>query len=1349
MIFSAVRDWKTTIHCVVWILSVFFGLFILLMPTQARDYQIQASDGETYTVTLGETPDINNFSVRKSNGEILRGVTEAERDATAELYFAAKLFWHILPFYSLDAPVEDFDAWVTDIARGAIINLLVQQGADILLDGAVNGFLGTVQLLLGGNPVEIVEGWIPAALFDAVEKDAEQRLLIDAGNLAKSFAATAVDHENMLRDFYVSYETRSVIISIDEINTAWESFYIVVECKSLTTNLIHRYLQDPKSEISLEPGSLGSIAVSLLPAGKTTTTIAERVVTTTDFIGDVTDAIATIDFVNYTLEHIEKLQRVRENAGSWIYQQVLSDIKEKKKELRGALDQVGYFQPMIAPPVNVPAAEEPRPVPVPPQESDPLVPPPAEPSSEQDGTIPNENETEVTLLPNHPPVVYRQMDPQNFTVGDDPEWRNLSSYFSDPDGNMLKYKATSSDDRIVVATIEDNSVKITPGEAGTAKVTVTAEDPGGLTKGQYFWVTVRMESQTILSLPVCDRTPQVREEIMKKTRDNNCANVTEDELESIKSLSMLEEDINTLKQGDFDELRGLEELVLKGNSLETLPEDVFWYLGNLKKLSLRNNQFTILVEDTFEHLDSLTYLSLRGNRLTTLQQGAFNDLDTLIELDLSDNQLTTLPTGVFENLFNLEELTLENNNITILSSGGFLGLSSLKDLELDGNSLHTIEAGAFNGLSSLTDLDFNNHPLHTIEAGAFSGLNSLTNLELGNTELSTLSRDVFSGLSSLDDLELYENPLHTIETGAFNGLSSLRCLDLSDAQLSTLSRDVFLGLSNLESLDLDGNSLKTIEVGAFNGLSSLTSLDLCENQLTMLRVVTFSGLNNLTHLSLDENQFATLPADIFSELSELRHLNLSENQFTTLPVGVFKGLSNLTYLNLQDNPGAPFTLTLELARTDNANQTALGPATVKVKLAEGAPFEMNVSLSVEGGTLSASTATIAKGRTESGTITVTQSGIGPTTVNLGILPTIPSDYSGIRMAVGSSLVLFTGDKGPSVVVSIAPSRVESPVIGERLTLNLNIAGGEAVAGYQATVQFDASALRYVDSSKGDYLPADAFFTQTKVGENRVLLTSTSHAGEIKEDGTLATFIFEVVEVKTSILTLSEVMLSDRAGEVSFPLLENGQVVKPSQIPEDVNRDGIVNIQDLVLVASFFGQPYKKDADINGDNVVNIADLVLVANALSNAAAAPAAHSQVLDMLTAADLRQWLTQAQQLNLTDATPQRGILFLENLLAALTPKKTALLPNYPNPFNPETWIPYQLAAPADVSISIYAADGKLVRKLALGHKPVGIYQDKSRAAYWEGRNALGERVASGVYFYTLTAGDFTATRKLLIAK
>ena len=206
---------------------------------------------------------------------------------------------------------------------------------------------------------------------------------------------------------------------------------------------------------------------------------------------------------------------------------------------------------------------------------------------------------------------------------------------------------------------------------------------------------------------------------------------------------------------------------------------------------------------------------------------------------------------------------------------------------------------------------------------------------------------------------------------------------------------------------------------------------------------------------------------------------------------------------------------------------------------------------------------------------------------------------------------------------------------------------------------------------------------------------------------------------------------------------------PTGLKEDVNSDGIVNIQDLVLVASNLGKTGQNAADVNGDGVVNIQDLVLVAGALGNSAAAPPLNFQSLSTLTATDVKGWLSQARQLNLTDATSQRGILFLEQLLAALTPKETALLANFPNPFNPETWIPYHLAKDTDVTLHIYAVNGTLVRTLALGHQAAGRYQNRSRAAHWDSRNAFGEKVASGLYFYTLTAGDFSATRKMLIRK
>jgi len=101
------------------------------------------------------------------------------------------------------------------------------------------------------------------------------------------------------------------------------------------------------------------------------------------------------------------------------------------------------------------------------------------------------------------------------------------------------------------------------------------------------------------------------------------------------------------------------------------------------------------------------------------------------------------------------------------------------------------------------------------------------------------------------------------------------------------------------------------------------------------------------------------------------------------------------------------------------------------------------------------------------------------------------------------------------------------------------------------------------------------------------------------------------------------------------------------------------------------------------------------------------------------------------------------------ATLPNQTSLLANYPNPFNPETWIPYQLATGSDVQITIYDVKGMLVRTLALGHQAAGYYTGRSRAAYWDGRNGFGERVASGVYFYQLQADTVSFQRKMVILK
>ena len=205
---------------------------------------------------------------------------------------------------------------------------------------------------------------------------------------------------------------------------------------------------------------------------------------------------------------------------------------------------------------------------------------------------------------------------------------------------------------------------------------------------------------------------------------------------------------------------------------------------------------------------------------------------------------------------------------------------------------------------------------------------------------------------------------------------------------------------------------------------------------------------------------------------------------------------------------------------------------------------------------------------------------------------------------------------------------------------------------------------------------------------------------------------------------------------------------------DVNKDGQISILDLILVGQDFGKAKSTNArsDVNGDGKRNISDLVLVARHLGEITGIPGAPSALAISSMGLDppmIRGWITQAQIENDGSLVFQQGIANLERLLALMTPRETQLLANYPNPFNPETWIPYQLSEPAEVTLRIYAMNGALVRMLNLGHQPAGIYQSRSQASYWDGKNQLGEPVASGVYFYTLTAGDFTATRKMLIMK
>ena len=613
---------------------------------------------------------------------------------------------------------------------------------------------------------------------------------------------------------------------------------------------------------------------------------------------------------------------------------------------------------------------------------------------------------------------------------------------------------------------------------------------------------------------------------------------------------------------------------------------------------------------------------------------------------------------------------------------------------------------------NISELDGIQHATYLIQLVLYknsitdvSPLSRLTNL--GHLYLSFNSiTDVspLSGLTNLGYLYLDHNNISDVQ--ALSGLVNLKQLVLSFNSITDVSP--LSGLTNLNGLSLGFNNMSDVSaiVPTLSDLTNLRKLGLSGNDIR--DVTPLSRLNGIGVLTLDANQISDISALL--GWTDLEHLTLQGNPlsyssiYTHIPALQERGVE----VNFDNR--APTTL-MKISgddQTGDPDATLANPFVVEIQDQTGVAFAgvpVTFSVTSGGGRFSATTATTdSDGRAESTLTLGPNSGVNTVTVSVtGIQEQQTFNAEGIRTPLAFWITSGFDQKG---------------TIGEALPRPIVV---------------------YVAGQSGEPF-RDVEVTFTVIGGGGTLSvtrTTTDSDGQAE-----------------SILTLGPDPGTNTV-EVSVTGIEQSQTATAigelPPVPEDVNRDEVVNILDLVLVASVLGDGGTDSAaDVNGDGVVNILDLVLVAGALGEAAAAPSAWHRDLEIApTRADVGQWLAQAQGLDLGDAPSQRGVLFLEQLLAALTPKQTMLLPNYPNPFNPETWIPYQLAVPAEVTVTIYDVNGAAIRRLKIGYQAAGMYHSRGRAAYWDGCNERGEPVASGLYFYMLNAGDYSASRKMVILK
>jgi len=745
---------------------------------------------------------------------------------------------------------------------------------------------------------------------------------------------------------------------------------------------------------------------------------------------------------------------------------------------------------------------------------------------------------------------------------------------------------------------------------------------------------------------------------------------------------------------DLTPLSGLSQLT-KLNVANTLVSDIspLSSLTNLTWLDLWNDPVVDITP--LSDLTNLTELYLVNNKIAGGDISPLTKLTRLENLGLGGNQIKDLQ--AFSNFTSLKKLMLDYNPITNLS--GLEDLKNLIRLEIRHNQV--IDVSPLSGLTNLEVLYLDSNQI--VDVSPLSGLVNLSELFLYNNQIKDLTP--LSNLNIKWRLYANDNLITDVSFLVENEISkeiTLQNNPLSNTALSTqlpvlIERDIKIEYDE-PPIDMVKMSDSAFEFSLRQALSIPTE------------VITKADTAGIVDLNMANTGVINIDLEVLKSISGLKAINLADNPLSRDAVLV--QIPTLESTGIKVNLGTSAANLVELAVEKEeipASQAATQTITVTVKDASERLVKREVvTLAVDKGTIQEVADNQGDGTytaTYIATDTVGEAEVTAVTEN-GVVGTVKLKLVETKVSAKKSTVTVTSGASPeteeSIVVSVQLLN-EGEIALSGKSVQLKISPSEGIEIESDTVKTDKEGK------------AELKFTANSKGVKKISIVS----GEVELEQTRAV------------------------------------IVKQGQPPlvGDVNGDGTVNIFDLVIAAGQFGQAGDDlKGDVNTDGSVNIFDLVLVAGNFGQSAVT-AAPSMVAKIELSTDQKHHIASAiDQLESNSSRSNEEEIAL-NVLKAILPERlptqTQLLANYPNPFNPETWIPFQLAQDSIVTVKIYDVTGKQIRIIQLGHLPAGNYVESNRAIYWDGKTETGEQVSSGTYFYQIDAGDYRATRKMVILK